>query len=195
MSQELKSELSTQRILDATRKLHETKSAQYFQVRDIAAAAGCSAALVIQRFKSKDQLVFAATMAGWRDGIARTKALVADPSFTLNAFYRQTFEVDLGYGHRVKDLMTMSWWWLEAEEAEFQAAVELRRQIQRDLMIRDYALDAEKHADKIAWADEMLTIVYTEHMRRANIHRQDWATAYAGFERAIAPLLRTLNED
>ena len=85
------------RILKAAQDLLEVKSAQFFRVRDIAARAKVSAALVMRYYGSKEELVFKAIMLGMQtQGAPRVQSWVdAEPTLSPEDFTVRLLRVDL----------------------------------------------------------------------------------------------------
>lgn len=106
-----------ERILQSTKALLDRKSAQDFQIRDVAREAGVSASLIIQYFTSKNDLVF-------ETALRRLEAVNADlaarfevaPPETLAVAMQAFFEADWPISHIIRDLMSLSWWWSPENE-------------------------------------------------------------------------------
>jgi AcrR family transcriptional regulator len=178
------------RILDATRNLLTQRSAQFFKVRDIAAMAQVSPALVMRYFKSKDELVFQAAMALWNEtGTPELLAWVEQQTnLTSQAFILKLLETDLGNGHRARDLMTMAWWWSSVEEEVFQAALAPRARALMGLLLSEHGLPPTLRDASLNRLLRAYGLMYVDTLRRAGVLRRTPADAAAEYENLIAPI-------
>lgn len=183
------------RILQAARTLLETKSAQFFKVRDIADRAGVSPALVLRYFKSKDELTFLAILEGLVEvGTPAMRQMVADnPNLTPHEFLLQLMTTDLQNGHRTRDLMTMEWWWSTVEEEQFQAAIAERDALFKTAILRQARRSPCAPTPELDAVLFLYNITYKECLRRAGVMRLSPEQAMEVFEArtaVLSPLLK-----
>src|SRR5690349_22456766 len=87
-------------ILDATRALFDARGVRDAQIEDIAAAVGINRAIIYRHFTGKEEL-FALTLVGYLDELARRLADADEPGQPPQARLRRLTEafVDYGLGH------------------------------------------------------------------------------------------------
>jgi len=182
---------SKARILNAARSLLEKGSAQFFKVRDIAAIAEVSPALVMRYFKSKDELVFQAALALWTEvGTPELLRWVNEQiGLTSQGFIAKLLHIDLGNGHRTRDLMSMAWWWSTIEEDAFQAALAPRVAIHKGLLLQENGLPAELEDETINRLMRASMILYVDALRRAGVLQRSAEAANAELVVLSEPLM------
>lgn len=181
------------RILEATRTLLETKSSQFFKVRDIAAMAKVSPALIMRYFNSKDELVFQAVISDMNE-ISTSKLLrwvETVNNLSVEDFLLQLFRQDLASGHRVRDLLTMQWWWTTVEEDIHQKAIAHRTDILLDTLLRTHGLPLDTDDETLKTIVRTLGLVYADSLRRAGMMRWTPEDALKDMLATAQPLLES----
>ncbi len=177
------------RILKAVDQLLFERSAQFFSVRQVAQLAGVAPSLVIRHFRSKDELVFLAVtarMAG--DGANELAGLAQAGAFPRFAdLVAHLVALDMTNGTRTRDLMSMSWWWMECEEDIFQAAVKSRQDLALALLAKEMPADCPPEV--LADLHEVLGLLYTGCLRHALARRIDAGLAAVGVNSRLARVI------
>lgn len=112
---------SKARVLAVADAEHRAKPAANIRIADIAKGAGVSPALVIVHFKSKNDLLFAAYLAWLSDSVLPKVLAHAEtmPAADVVDLLLVKWRATAPEFHRVRDLVSASFWWTEAETAAF----------------------------------------------------------------------------
>lgn len=155
---------SQERILAAANRLHQHHAAAQIRIADVAKAANVSPALVILHFKSKDELLFAAYLR-WLDEVF-TPALVdwkaVNPVCTPLDFLVALRELSGDSVHRMRDVLTSSYWWTEPEVNEFAARLSTHRAIMLSCLQSNYP-GADQNT--LEQADIILQAIFDQTVR------------------------------
>jgi AcrR family transcriptional regulator len=111
------------RILAAGRERLETRSARFVSLREIAADADVSAALIVQMFGSKDELVFEVRLQQVETEIRQDLAaarLAGSGAQPLFAFFDSRIARRMASPWVIKDIQDNAWQWSGDQHARFE---------------------------------------------------------------------------